>query len=269
MKKIQRLILITLILGLFTVQASHADDADARHIMQLVEDREQGDQSMADVGLVLIDQRGNQRTRMVKSFSKEMGDDRYSISFFLEPADIKGTASLTYDYDAADQDDDQWLYMPALGKVKRLTSADQSGSYMGTDLNYSDLTTNDVEDYEYTLLKEDEADGVKVWVIQAIPRAQAVRDETGYSKSVMFIRQDNYMMARTVRWVEGSQDIKYFDVKRMEEIDGIWVVTEMHVTTKRGKQIEHKTIITRQNVRFDQSLDDDLFTVRQLEKGVN
>jgi hypothetical protein len=245
-----------------------ADDPVAREIMQKVEDRDQGDNMVADVEMILFDKRGNQRVRVIKAFNKEKGEDRYAIGFFLQPADVKGTASLTYDYDDPEKDDDQWLYMPALSKVKRIASTDRSSSYMGSDLNYSDLTEDDVEDYEYTLLKEDEVNGKKVWVIQAVPRSQDVSEETGYSKSISFIRQDNYVSVRAVRWVHKSTKIKYFDVKQLKQIDGIWVAIETHVTTKKGKKIDHKTVLKRKNVRFNQDLDDGLFTVRQLEKGL-
>jgi outer membrane lipoprotein-sorting protein len=219
--------------------------------------------------MVLIDKKGNQRVRTTKMFQKEIGEHTHSIRFFLHPADVKGTGFLTYDYDDADKDNDQWMFMPALGKVKRLTSSDMSGSFMGSDLNMSDLVPDDLEDYDFTLLKEAEVEGHKVWMIECIPRSQDVIDESGYSKTVRFIRQDNYFPVRSVRWVQDSQQVKYFDVKKLEQIDGIWVAAEMHVFTKKGKALEHKTIIRRKNTQFNQDLDDNLFTVRQLEKGIS
>jgi outer membrane lipoprotein-sorting protein len=71
-----------------------------------------------------------------------------------------------------------------------------------------------------------------------------------------------------VNWVKKGKRLKYFDVKKLEQIDGIWVPTEMHMTTKKGKTTLHKTVIKAHNVRFNQDLDDDLFTTRKLEKGL-
>lgn len=237
--------------------------------MQKVDERDTGDNMIGETEMILIDKKGNQRVRKTTMFQKKHGDDTYSIRFFLHPADVKGIGFLTYDYDDAEKDDDQWMFMPSLGKVKRLASSDLSGSFMGTDLNLSDLIADDVEDYEFKLLKEADIRGEKVWVIEAIPRNQDTIDETGYSKTVRFVRQDNYVAVRSVRWVEDSQKITYFDVTGLEQIDGIWVTTEMHVTTKKGKSVEHKTILKRHSTRFNQDLDDSLFTVRQLEKGIN
>jgi hypothetical protein len=70
-----------------------------------------------------------------------------------------------------------------------------------------------------------------------------------------------------VAWVKKGKRLKYFDVKKLEKIDGIWVATEMTMTTKKGKKTLHKTLLLAKNVRFNQDLAPDLFTVRQLEKG--
>ena len=139
---------------------------------------------------------------------------------------------------------------------------------MGSDLNYSDMTSPDLDLYEYTLMKETEVKGEKVWQIKAVPKSKDEAEKSGYSKSVIFIRQDNYVMIRAVRWVHKKRQNKYIDVKKMEKIDGIWVSTERHVTTKTGKKTLHKTIIKEKNIRFNQDeINADLFTIRRLEKG--
>ena len=175
---------------------------------------------------------------------------------------------MTYDYNESGKADDQWLYLPALRKTKRIAAGDKSGSFMGSDLNYSDLTTPDLDLYDYTLMKETEVRGKKVWQIKAVPKNKDEAEKSGYSKSVIFIRQDNYVMIRAVRWVHKKRRNKYLDVKKLEKIDGIWVSTEMHVTTKTGKKTLHKTILKQNNIRFNQDeVNADLFTVRRLGKG--
>jgi outer membrane lipoprotein-sorting protein len=95
-----------------------------------------------------------------------------------------------------------------------------------------------------------------------------VIDETGYTKSVVFVRQDNYVVIRAVHWVSESDRLKYMEVKKLELIDNIWVPTEVHMTTKQGKMTMHKTVLTYRNVKFNQQHSPDLFTVRRLEKGL-
>ena len=143
--------------------AARADDPKAREIMQKVNDRDDGDNQTLDMEMILIDKRGNKRKRSIRSFRKDKGKDTYSILFFLTPADVKNTGFLTYDYKEKDKDDDQWLYLPALRKSKRIASDDKSGSFMGSDFNYSDLTEPALEDYDFHLMKEVEVGGVKTW----------------------------------------------------------------------------------------------------------
>ena len=245
-----------------------ADDPEARAIMEKVDARDDGDNQTSDMEMILIDKRGNQRVRRIASFSKDKGDDRYRLMFFREPADVKDTAFLTWDYDDPDRDDDQWLYLPALRKTKRIASSDKSGSFMGSDLNYSDMTDRNLEDYDFSLKKEMDVNGVKTWLIESIPRSKTVIKETGYTKSLLIVRQDNYFVIRGVNWVKDGGYLKYMDIKKLEQIDGIWVATEMHVTKKKGKQMAHKTILKFNNVKFNQDLDLASFSVRRMEKGL-
>jgi len=110
--------------------------------------------------------------------------------------------------------------------------------------------------------------GVKTWVIWSIPRSKDIMEETGYEKSLLFVRQDNFLVIRALNWVRDGCYLKYMDVKNIERIEGIWVATEMHVTKKKGKDTVHKTILKLSDVKFNQNLEYDLFTVRRMEKGL-
>ena len=248
--------------------ARAADDPRARAIMEKVDAREDGDNMVADMKMLLIDKNQQTRERVIRTFSQDQGEDTYRLMFFTGPAAVKDTGFLTYDYDDPDKDDDQWLYLPALKKTKRIAAGDKTDSFMGSDFSYADMTQSELDNYNYTLLKEDAVDGHKVWIIEAVPRTQKVIDTYGYTKSVVFVRQDNHVIVRAVSWVADSGNLKYLDVKKLELINDIWVPTEMHMTTKRDKTTLHKTIMILENVKFNQPLDEDLFTVRRLERGL-
>lgn len=245
-----------------------ADDAKARQIMEKVDARDDGDNRTADMEMILIDRHRNERMRKIRSMTKDQQQDTYRIMFFLEPADVNDTGFLTYDYDAADKDDDQWLYLPALRKSKRISNTDKSGSFMGSDFSYSDMTSRDLEDYDFELKKEMKVDNDKVWVIQSTPKSERIIEETGYKKSMAFVRQDNYVVIRAIHWLKKGKKMKYMKVKTLEKIDGIWTPTEIQMTTKIGKATQHKTILRFHNTKYNQALDDSLFTVRRLEKGL-
>ena len=242
---------------------------NGREIMEKVNARDTGDRSITEMEMILIDKKGKKRVRKLKTFGLEKGKDSLSLMFFLSPADVRNTGFLTFDYDESGKDDDQWLFLPALRKTKRIAVGDKSGSFMGSDLNYSDMTSPDLNLYEYTLMKETKVKGQKVWQIKSVPKTKAEAEKSGYSKSVVFIRQDNYVMIRGVRWVYKKKRNKYLDVRKLEKIDGIWVSTELHVTTKSGKKTLHKTILKQKNVHFNQDeVNEDLFSIRRLEKGL-
>lgn len=105
-------------------------------------------------------------------------------------------------------------------------------------------------------------------MIWSVPRSKDVIEETGYEKSLIFVRQDNFFVIRALHWVRDGGYKKYMDIKKLDLIDGIWVATEMHVTKKKGRDTVHKTILKLSDVRFNQGLDYDLFTVRRMEKGL-
>jgi len=260
-------IALTILFSLLAIQPALAE-MSAREIMQAVDDRDDGDNRVADMKMVLIDKNGDTRTREIRSFDKDKGEDKQRIMFFLSPADVKDTAFLTYDYDAYEADDDQWLYLPALRKSKRIASSDKSGSFMGSDFSYADMTRKNLDAYDFKILKEDEVRGNKVWLIEALPKSKKEVEETGYEKSIAFVRQDNFVVVRAVHWVKDGGRLKYLDVTNLQQIDGVWTILEMNMTTKKGTATLHKTELSFSNVHYNQGLDEQMFTVRRLEQGL-
>lgn len=266
MNRMQTAFLLALAMAM-QVSGSAAAELTAREIMERVDARDDGDNSISTLEMTLIDKGGDKRVRQVTVFTKDKGRDMQRMQFFLAPADVRGTGFLTYDFYSGEKDDDQWLYLPELRKTKRIASSDKSGSFMGTDFSYADMTRRVVDEWTYKLLKEDEVRGEKVWLIEATPRDETVRDRYGYEKSVVFVRQDIFMVVRAVHWVRDGGKLKYLDMKRVERIDGIWMGTELDMKTTKGGETLHRTVMRFSDVKFNQNLDDDLFTVRRLEKG--
>ena len=245
-----------------------AQGMSAREIMEKVDIRDDGDNMTSAVQMILIDQQDNKRIREMEVFTKDKGQDTLKMQFFLAPADVKDTAFLTYDYYESGRDDDQWLYLPDLHKTKRIATSDKSSSFMGSDFSYADMTRRVLDEWKYALLKEDEVDGKKVWLIEAVPASKEVEDRYGYLKSVLFIRQDIFMGVRAVHWLKEGKKIKYQENLKIKKIDGIWVATEMHAKTTKNKVTLHRTIMEYSDIKYNQNLADDLFTVRTLEKGI-
>ncbi|MCB9482115.1 MAG: outer membrane lipoprotein-sorting protein [Desulfobacteraceae bacterium] len=266
MKKIILTIIISLI---FSFQAfAFEDQQKARDIMEKVQARDDGDNITTDMKMILIDKNGNERIRDIRSFSKDKGEDTMKLMIFTSPADVKDTGFLTYDYDNPEKDDDQWLFLPALKKTKRIANDDKSGSFMGSDLNYSDMTDRELPDWRFRIIKEMKDRGHDVWVIESEPVSREVSKETGYKKSYVFVRKDNYMISRGIHWTDTGGDIKYYDVVEMKKIQGIWMNIEVHMTKKSGKVTKHKTVLKFDNIKLFQDMSEDMFTIRRMEKGL-
>ena len=259
---LKKIALLSLLLPL-AVNAMSVDE-----IVKKVDTRDDGDNSVSTMQMILIDKHGKKRIRKMKSFKKDVGLDSHSLIFFMQPSDVKNTAFLTYDYDDEAKDDDQWLYLPALKKSKRIASSDKSGSFMGSDFTYADMTSRDIADYTYTLKKESKVRGKKVWIIESIPKRKETVEETGYLKSYMFVQQDNFVVVRALHFLDEGGKKKYMDVKKLEKIDGIWVATEIEMKTTKSKKRLHTTVMKFSDMKFNVKQKEGFYTVRQIEKGL-
>jgi hypothetical protein len=239
-----------------------------QEIAQKVHDRDDGDNSTAKMKMILIDKNAKKRIRNLKTFTKDKGDDKLKMMFFLSPADVKNTAFLTYDYDDSNKDDDQWLYLPELQKVKRIASSDKSSAFMGSDFTYSDMTSRNVEDYKYKIMKEKKVGGHMTWQMLVTPKTQKTIDETGYTKSIVFVRQDNFVIVQALHYIKVGKKLKYMMIKNLKKIDGIWTTLEMQMVTKKGRKTLHKTIFKFSDVKYNQNLNESLFSTRTIQKGL-
>ena len=248
-------------------RAARAEPPSGREIMQRVDDRDDGDHLIEDMQMLLVDQNGSTRTRRLRLWRRDAGKDEQTILFFLAPADIQDTGFLTYDFDDPAKEDDQWLYLPALKKSKRIATADKSGSFVGSDFSYADLTKRPLRRYDYQLLETAEQDGVPVWRVEAVPNDPAETAETGYTKIRYTVRQEDAVVIGAEFWLDRGGRTKQYVVEKLEKIDGIQVATAMRMTTRKGDVVLHETRLELDHVRFGQPMDDTRFSVRQLEKG--
>ena len=274
MDKARRQSMVILIFFSFVIPSAFAVDMSAKEVMEKVENRDTGATVMRESTMILIDRKGRQRVRQTKMYSKETDEGTKAITFFLTPADVRNTAFLSHDWDDESKEDDSWLYLPALRKVKRIASADKSGAFMGSDFTYSDIEGVELENYDFTFVdgKENETvDGHPVWVIESRPKnanAEQVIKQTGYLKSQAWIRKDNFMLVRGKFWVKKGKKIKYLTIFEIEKIQDIWTAKKLQmVTTKRGKK-EHSTVLQTNSVQYNESLDDDMFTTQRMERGL-
>ena len=146
------LIALFLLFPLFAFNAGAEALPAGDEIARRINARNEGEVVSRHVTMAMTDRGGTERVRETKGFRKYFGKEKRVVIFYLSPANIKDTAFLTYDYPEADRDDDQWLYIPAARKVRRISASDRGDYFLGTDFTYEDIrkeTKVGIEDYSW------------------------------------------------------------------------------------------------------------------------
>ncbi len=208
----------------------------------------------------------------MKGFRKDFGKDEKNISFFLSPADVRNVAFLSFDWDDESKEDDNWLYLPAVGKPKRISAGNKKDSFMGSDFTYADMNGLEITEWDFKFLKESEmVDGKDCWVVEAVPKSskkKKVIDETGYLKSISWVRKDLFMVVQGKMYVKKGKKIKYFKASDIEQIQGIWTSKKLSMVTTKAKKKEHSTVLLFKNMIYNKGVGDNMFTVQRMERGL-
>lgn len=222
--------------------------------------------SRAELTMTLISESGARRERSTISLSKLLpnGIDRERVVRFVAPAEVKGTATLLVEH--ADGDDDIWIYLPALRKVRRLVANNKKDSFVGTDFSYGDIIGHRVDDWTYRLEARETIDGTETYVLEATPKTDAIRDTSGYGKRKLWIRADNFVAIKAAYWDGGGTLLKEFeasDVRQIEPTTGKWQAFRL---TMHNRQTGHSTELRFTKLDVGVGLRDEEFSERYLDK---
>ncbi|MCA9664749.1 MAG: outer membrane lipoprotein-sorting protein [Myxococcales bacterium] len=209
-----------------------------------------GDQQ-ASLKMILKNAHGNVATRAIRFRTLEdKGGQSYALIIFDSPADVKGTALLTHDKRGGD--DDQWLYLPALRRVRRISSSNRTGRFVGSEFSYEDLSGYDAADYHWKRL----ADRGGHYVIEARPK----RSGSGYSRRVLLVSKKGYRIEQITFFDRKNARVKTLSYSRFSRPDG------KHERALRWTMVNHEsgksTVLEFSNFRFNQGL-----TVSQFSKS--
>lgn len=238
---------------------------DPAQVMQEVRDRDQGQDRRSDIRLVQTMPDGFVRERVLVMYEKEYGPERKSTLYFTSPSDTAGTGILMLSYDeVSGKDDDQWLYLPALRKTKRIATNSKEGPFLGTDFSFADIERMRVSDYEYRLVGEEVVDGRPVLVIEAATPDGLENPRTGYSKRMVHVDRERNLILKDKFFREGRM-IKEFKVIEVAQVDGYWTVKDASMTNfVEGGE----TRLVRDDTAYNMDLPDQYFTERALKRGL-
>jgi hypothetical protein len=215
--------------------------------------------------MVLTDKRGKQRERTIEGWSYEVSkEEEKRFARFLEPGDIKDTTLLTYDYEQ--NDDDIWLYLPALKKVKRILSSDKTDNFMGSDFTYWDMENIDLLNWEYTLKGSEDLDGLAVWLVEGTPTSEDELEESGYSKATYWVCKDDYT-ARRVEFIDHKDRFaKRLTASDIRVIGDTNPKPRAHSLQMENLLTKHSTLLEFREFQLDVEVDETIFSQRNLRQ---
>ncbi len=213
----------------------------------------------ADMEMILYDRKGRESRRQLRTRILEVqGDGDKSMSIFDAPRDVKGTAMLTWSHGV--KPDDQWLYLPALKRVKRINSRNKSGPFMGSEFAYEDLGSQEVEKYHHRWLRDEPCgEGLQCWVLEQRPQYKY----SGYTRRLVWIDKQHFRPMKVEFYDRKNSLLKtltYHDYRRYE--GHWWRPGRMEmVNHQNGK----RTVLIWKNYRFHTGLRDSDFRKNRLK----
>lgn len=215
--------------------------------------------SVSEMKMTLRNKSGKESVRSMRSRTLEVpGDGDKSMTIFDEPRDVKGTASLTYSH--ATEADEQWLYLPALKRVKRISSKNKSGPFMGSEFAFEDISSQELAKYEYKYLRDDTIDGVAVYVVEAYPQYK----NSGYTHLISWIDQQEYYTLKTEFYDRKDTLLKTLVFSEHEQyLDKYWRAHKMHMDNHQSGK---STTLTWEDFQFQTGLSNADFNSKALKR---
>ena len=215
--------------------------------------------STADMTMTLINRAGKESVRRIRSRTLEVdGDGDKSMSIFDEPADVKGTASLTFSH--ATEADEQWLYLPALKRVKRISSRNKSGPFMGSEFAFEDISSQEVDKYTYRWLEDTTLDGIAVHRIEQRP----AYEYSGYTRMINWVDQERLVPVKVEYFDRKDAPLKTLVFSDYQQyLDRYWRAHRMEMD---NLQTGKRTILTFDNYQFQTGLSDRDFSSNALKR---
>ena len=255
------LIISILILLLFEIGHSQLTGRD---IMLKVDVQQNYVTQYAKTKMTLINKKGKKRVRDVARYEKTYPDkselDKKSLIFFEYPPDVRGTGLLLLTYTDIDKDDDRWLYLPALKKIRRIAGESKNDYFMGTDFTYDDMGSRDVDEDTHKLIGEEDIDGQKCFKIESIPKDK----DYMYSRKIAWVIPDKWVMLKVEFYDRHGELLKILKASDIRNIDNIWTTFKLHMNNLTKN---HQTVIDIMELDYSMDMEDAIFTQTTLQRG--
>jgi len=236
-----------------------AAESPGERLARQVYDRPDGDDVVIRAKMVLTQPGHSPRERAMFTYAKDNeAGDFWSLVRFTAPADIRDTGLLSISL--ANGEESQWIYLPALGRNRRIPANRQGGRFVGSDLYYEDLQDRKVEKDHHEVKGQGEVAGLECTVLESVPKD---RSSSAYDRWVSCIHPQILITLETEFYEGGKREpTKRLTVRKVQKIQGYWTVVD---STMKDLESGHETRIAVQAIGYDQGLPDELFSPRALQ----
>lgn len=227
-------------------------------VAQNIDEREKGDDASLKMDMSLIDKKGRERQRKLFIIRKDFeGKDKLLLRFTY-PKDIKGTSFLVWEHKG--RDNERFLYLPALGRIRRIATREKDENFAGTDFSYEDISGRKLEDYTYKLIEEKIiSEGKDCYILASYPKEKDSR----YPKILSYVRKDNFVTIKAQYYNKKGEVEKTYRVLKLEKINGIWTALELSM---ENHKTSHKTFIKIKDVQYNKGISGRRFERRALKR---
>ena len=244
--------------------AAAAQDLSGYDIMKRSKNTDTGKTGTYTATMTLINKTGTQRVREVVYYTKDYGDTDKTVIVFRTPKDVAGVGYLMWEYDekadGTKKDSDNWLYMPAMKKVRRISGSESGGDFMGTDFTYDDMGDRALSKDTFNLLGSENINNADCWKIECVAKDKTEKNP----RRIVWIRKDNYKAVKGEYYDRQNVLQRKLECEKIEKIDGIWTIGKM---TMQNVRTNHSTVIEMKDVHYNMPINDSVFTVASLERG--
>jgi len=259
-KKVRMFTKIALSITLMALSANSVFAISGLEVMNKVYNRKSPKTLKGILSMILINSSKEKRTRLIKQYINDNGAVEKKIMFFLKPADVRDTSFMNFSYNSA-KSDDQWIYLPALKRVKRISSDSKGDYFMGSDFTYDDLGDRNPRSDNHTVLREETYKGQPCYVIQSTPKDS----EYMYSKTITWVVKGKWIGLKKLFYDEDGDFLKTLIVNKYQNVGGYDIILS---TSMLNAQNKHSTVMVLSGIQVNKSVPASYFSERRMRRGI-
>lgn len=252
-------------ISLIVVSSVYSKNMDGYEVMLKYHNIDHGNDFKADLAMELIKKNGKKRTRELIYWYLEKGEEDKKLLKFTQPDNIKGTAILSWAHE--NEDDDQWLFLPSLKRIRRIASTDKHKPFVGTDFSYNDMSLPHPKNFVNKIIGEEQINGVDCYKIENIHKTYvndsglSKKERYQYSKTISWINKENFTLIQSEMYDRDGEMCKRYSALDIKKIEGYWVPV---LQKMENLQNGHKTVLTITNIKFNLDPGEDFFSQQKL-----